>query len=71
MVQSLDIAGIENLLSSKNLVKNGASTFTFNGGDKLRTFLAINDATPGFTASRDSVIEITGYTGNLSTLAIF
>jgi serralysin len=37
----------------------------------LRTFLAINDALAGFKASSDSVIEITGYSGNLDTLAIF
>ncbi|MFZ9753029.1 MAG: bluetail domain-containing putative surface protein [Cyanobium sp.] len=71
MVQSLDIASIESLLSSKNLAKNGASTFTFNSGTELRTFLALNDATAGFRASSDSVIEITGYTGNLANLAIF
>jgi hypothetical protein len=71
VVQSLDITGIEGLLSSKNFAKNGASTFTFNGGSELRTFLAINDAIAGFMASSDSVIEITGYTGNLATLTIF
>lgn len=71
MVQTLDPAGIETLLSSKNFAKNGASTFTFNSGNQLRTFLALNDATAGFKASSDSVIEITGYTGNLSNLAIF
>jgi hypothetical protein len=71
MVQSLDTAGIASLLSNKNLAKNGASTFTFNGGNTLRTFLALNDATAGFRASSDSVIEITGYAGNLSNLAIF
>jgi hypothetical protein len=71
MVQTLDIASIESLLSIKNLAKNGASSFTFNGGTELRTFLALNDATAGFRPSSDSVIEITGYAGNLSNLAIF
>ena len=71
MVQSLDITGIGGLLTSKNFAKNGASTFTFGDGSGLRTFLAINDAFAGFKANSDSVIEITGYTGNLSTLAIF
>ena len=63
--------GIESLLSSKNLAKNGASTFTFNGGNELRTFLALNDATAGFKANSDSVIEITGYSGSLSSLSTF
>jgi hypothetical protein len=71
LVKSLDTAGIEGLLTSRNLVKNGAATFTFGAGSELRTFLAINDDTSGFRASTDSVIEITGYAGSLSTLAIF
>jgi hypothetical protein len=71
MVKTLDTVGIESFLSSKNFAKNGASTFTFSGGSELRTFLAINDATPGFKANFDSVIEITGYAGNLSMLGIF
>ncbi len=71
LVQTLDTMAIEGLLSNKNLAKNGASTFTFNGGNALRTFLALNDATAGFKANSDSVIEITGYTGSLSNLAIF
>ena len=69
-VATLDATGIESLLSSKNFAKNGASTFTFGAGSGLRTFLAINDATPGFKANSDSVIEITGYIGNLSQLGI-
>lgn len=71
MVKTLDAVGIESLLTSKNLAKNAAATFTFNGSNELRTFLVLNDATPGFKASSDSVIEITGYAGNLSNLAIF
>jgi hypothetical protein len=71
MVKTLDALGIESLLMNKNFVKNGAATFTFNGDSGLRSFLALNDATPGFKANVDSVIEISGYSGNLSTLAIF
>jgi serralysin len=70
-VKTLDIAGITGLLTRKDFAKNGASTFTFGDGSELRTFLAINDGRAGFNASSDSVIEITGYTGSLSTLAIF
>ena len=70
-VKTLDAAGIGTLLTSKNFVKNGACTFTYGSGSSLRTFLAINDGVGGFSASSDSVIEITGYSGNLSSLAIF
>jgi hypothetical protein len=71
MVNTLDVAGIGGLLTSKTFAKNGASTFTFGDGGNLRTFLALNDGRAGFNASSDSVIEITGYAGSLSTLAIF
>lgn len=71
MVKTLDTAGIEGLLTSKNFAKNGSCSFTFGNGSELRTFLAINDSRAGFNASSDSVIEITGYAGNLSSLAIF
>lgn len=71
MVNTLDVAGIGSLLTTRTFAKNGVSTFTFGSGSGLRTFLALNDATAGFNSSRDSVIEITGYAGSLSTLAIF
>jgi hypothetical protein len=71
MVKTLDVAGIGGLLTRKTFAKNGASTFTFGDGGNLRTFLALNDGRAGFNASSDSVIEITGYAGSLSTLAIF
>ena len=70
-VKTLDVFGIGTLLTNKNLVKNGAAIFTFNDSAGLRTFLAINDATAGFNASTDSVIEITGYSGSLSSLSVF
>jgi hypothetical protein len=38
------------------------------GGD--RTFLALNDSQLGFQAGKDLIVEITGYTGSLSNLAI-
>jgi len=70
-VKTLDASAIGGLLTSKNFAKNGASTFTFGSGSDLRTFLAINDNRAGFNINSDSVIEITGYAGSLSSLAIF
>jgi hypothetical protein len=49
---------------------NGASTFRFRDGLLDRTFLALNDGTAGFSASTDSIIEITGFRGNLNNLSI-
>ncbi|OKH35629.1 hypothetical protein FACHB389_12275 [Nostoc calcicola FACHB-389] len=63
---SLDAAGVGALLTKTNFAAKGAATFSFGS----RTFLALNDATSGFSASSDSIIEITGYNGNLNNLAI-
>ena len=65
-VLSLTEAAIQRVLTPTTFVSNGASTFTFNN----RTFVALNNATAGFSAQTDSVIEITGYRGNLSNLSI-
>jgi hypothetical protein len=70
-VKTLDAAGIGALLTSKAFARNGAATFSFGAGSELRTFLALNDGTSGFNASNDSVLEITGFSGNLSALSIF
>ena len=45
----------------------GAATFSFGA----RTFLAINDGVAGFSAATDSILEITGFSGNLNQLKIF
>jgi Ca2+-binding RTX toxin-like protein len=65
-VVSLTEAAIQKVLTPTTFESNGASTFMFGN----RTFLAMNNATAGFSAQTDSVIEITGYRGNLSDLKI-
>ena len=65
-VVSLTEAAIQRVLTPTTFESNGASTFTFGN----RTFVAMNNATAGFSAQTDSVIEITGYRGNLSNLKI-
>ncbi|MFM9110655.1 MAG: cadherin-like domain-containing protein, partial [Prochlorococcaceae cyanobacterium] len=64
-VSALSAAGLPAVLTASTFVKNGAATFTYNdpGLGSTRTFLALNDATAGFSASGDAVIEITGYAG--------
>jgi hypothetical protein len=47
---------------SANFAANGASIFTSGTGATLRTFLAINDGTAGYSAAADAIIEITGNT---------
>ncbi|MGB5961269.1 MAG: bluetail domain-containing putative surface protein [Coleofasciculaceae cyanobacterium] len=65
-VAALTEIAIQQVLTATNFLARGAATFSF--GDS--TFLGINDRTAGFSASTDSIIEITGFTGNLTDLAI-
>lgn len=69
-VQTLDAAGIGAVLTGRAFAKNAAATFSFGSGSTQRTFLALNDGFSGFNASTDSVLEITGFSGSLSSLAI-
>ncbi|WP_190234120.1 bluetail domain-containing putative surface protein [Nostoc sp. 'Peltigera membranacea cyanobiont' 213] len=59
-VATLSATGIAAKLT--NFASNSAAQFTFSG----RTFVAINDATAGFNANSDSIIEVTGLTGTLT-----
>ena len=65
-VATLDEAAIQTVLSMITFVANGAATFTVNSRD----FLALNDSVAGYQQSSDALIEITGYSGNLASLAI-
>ncbi|MBT9311099.1 beta strand repeat-containing protein [Leptothoe kymatousa] len=63
---SLTETDIQAVLSATDFVSNGAATFSVGS----QTYVALNDDTAGFAASSDAVIEITGFTGNLSDLSI-
>jgi hypothetical protein len=69
ILTSLTSDSISALLTNTNFLANGASTFTFDSGG-VRTFIALNDATPGYQSGTDSIIEITGYTGNFNNLNV-
>lgn len=66
MAASLSEADIQVVLNATDFVSNGAATFTVGS----QTYLALNNGTAGFVASSDGIIEITGYTGNLSDLSV-
>jgi hypothetical protein len=70
-LQALTFNDIGNLLNTgTNFKANGASTFTFDDqAFGSRTFLALNDTNARFSSLTDSIIEITGYTGDLSLLS--
>ena len=62
-VTTLNNAGIIAKLTTTNFGANFAAQFTFG----TRTFVAINNATAGFSATTDAIIEVTGLTGTLAT----
>ncbi len=69
-VSSMTQTGISTLLKSTVFVRNSAATFTYGTGLAARTFLALNDGIAGFDSTKDSLVEITGYSGLLTNLAI-
>lgn len=64
-VATLDSAGLAAKLTAGAFLGNFAASFTFGTGPGLRTFVAINDATAGFSATTDAIVEITGLVGTV------
>lgn len=63
---------IAKALTSRSFKANAAAAFTYN--DPIagsRTFLALNDATAGFSSRTDALIDVTGYSGTITSLAVF
>ncbi|MCW9680217.1 calcium-binding protein, partial [Dolichospermum planctonicum UHCC 0167] len=61
-VATLDTTGIAARLTTAVFTANSAAQFTFGS----RSFVAINDATAGFSATTDAIIEVTGLAGTLT-----
>ena len=69
-VRSLGAGDIGQVLNNKMFGADRAATFTLGTGSSSRTFLALNHNQNGFQANSDSIVEITGFSGNLNNLAI-
>jgi Ca2+-binding RTX toxin-like protein len=69
-VNSLTQADIGTVLNSTTFTALGAAVFTFGTGPSTQTFLALNNSIAGFQANTDAIIDITGYSGSLNSLAI-
>ena len=69
-VTTLNSTGIAAKLTAGAFLGNFAASFTFGTGPALRTFIAINDATAGFSAATDAIVEVTPVTGVLGTLGL-
>jgi hypothetical protein len=64
-VTTLDSTGLAAKLTAGAFLGNFAASFTFGTGPALRTFVAINNATAGFSATTDAIVEVTGLVGTL------
>lgn len=69
-VRSLNAGDLGQVLNNRSFGANLAASFSLGSGSGTRTFLALNDNSAGFQANSDILIEITGYSGNLSDLQI-
>jgi Ca2+-binding RTX toxin-like protein len=69
-VSTITQDAIDEVLTCGQFVANGAATFSLGARDFTRTFLAINDSVAGFQQDKDAIIEITGFSGKLTDLAI-
>jgi hypothetical protein len=70
-IQALSTTHLGRLLNTAAFPALGAAVFRQQDPQiGERTFVALNDAKAGFSARSDALIEITGYSGNLSNLAI-
>ena len=69
-VSALTATAIASVLTTANFARNGAATFSFGAGQTVRTFLALNDGTAGYSSTSDGLVEITGFTGALANLAV-
>lgn len=66
----LEAETIAEALTEESFQANAGAYFTVGEGAEARTFVALNDGTAGFDAAADTVIEITGYTGDINELGV-
>ncbi len=69
-VASLSAGAIGGLLGAASFAAHGAASFSLASPAGLRTFLALNDGVAGFQAGQDALVEISGYSGDLTALAV-
>lgn len=67
---NLEAATIAEALTAESFQSNAGAYFTVGEGEQARTFVALNDGTAGYDAASDTLIEITGYGGDLGQLSV-
>jgi hypothetical protein len=70
-VSALSATSISTVLTATTFLANRAATFSYADPTGVsRSFIALNNATAGYQASADAIIEITGYIGSLDSLRV-
>lgn len=69
-VADLEAATIAEALNAEVFTAYHGAYFTVGEGDAVRSFVVLNDGTAGFDAATDTVVEVTGVTGNLADLTV-
>ena len=67
-IDNIGVTAFEAALSEAAFAAESAAVVTL--GSSSTTFIVLNDSTAGFQADNDAVIDITGYTGDISNLTI-
>ena len=64
-MSSFTASAIATQLNAATFLPNYAATLSLVNGASTRWFVAINDATAGFDATKDALVEVTGFTGSI------
>lgn len=64
---ALTAAAISTKLTTTNFLANFAATITMGSGVTSRTFVVINNASAGYSAVGDALVEVTGFSGTFNT----
>ena len=64
---ALTADAISTKLTTTNFLANFAATITIGSGDTSRTFVVINNASDGYSAEDDALVEVTGFSGTFNT----
>ena len=69
-VMALDSTNVGARLTSALFKANSAVAFSLSSNVPQRWFIALNDSIAGFDPARDALVEITGFTGQISNMQI-
>lgn len=67
---ALDAESISAALTAEAFAANAGAYFTVGEGEQARTYIALNDGTAGYDAAADTLIDITGYSGDIAQLSV-